>query len=555
MKTLFKTTFLAASLCLLFNSASAFAITEAETVRFLNHATYGATSEDIKVVQRIGMDAWIYQQLKKPQCKHYDANAPVADSIPENKQMRDKTWWTSAMVCNDQLRQRVAFALSEIFVVSDNDGTLNRHQDGLESYYDTLATHSLGNFRDLLKAVSLHPVMGSYLSMRGNEKANAANNIRPDENYARELMQLFTIGLVNLNMDGMPVKDNKGTIPSYSQTDISELARVLTGWTWKGVDTKDKWDALKKRKRPDINQDYINPMIAVVDYHDTEKKTLLGKNIQRNLSPEADLDRALDILFSHPNTAPFISKQLIQRLVKSNPSPAYVRRVASVFHNNGSGIRGDMPSVVRAILTDGEALSGQREPGKLIEPMLRVTQLWRAFSATTPIDQAGKAMPFFLSAPDSSLGQSPLSAPSVFNFFEPTYAPSALKELPTPLVAPEFQLINSSLLPRLNNRLAALALNGYSDPDEACNDSSDCPQGFKVRLNYDNYLPLLKKPDELIEKLNILLMSGRMDSSMRVILLDFIKELQARKVKIPERQIIAEVVHMIIISPQYAIQW
>lgn len=545
MKALFKTTFLAASLCLLFNPihANASAMTASEAVRFLNHATYGATTDDIKLVQRIGMDAWIYQQLKKKQCKHYNP-ATVADTLAERKHIRDEIWWTSAMVCDDQLRQRVALALSEILVVSDNNGTLARHQEGLESYYDTLITHSLGNFRDLLKAVSLHPTMGSYLNMRGNEKADPINNIRPDENYARELMQLFTIGLVNLNMDGTPVTTKTGaTTPTYSQTDISELARVLTGWTWKGIDTKEKWDALKKRARPDIKQDYTSPMVALAVYHDAENKTLLGKNIQRNLSPEADLDRALDILFTHPNTAPFISKQLIQRLVKSNPSPAYVRRVASVFHNNGSRVRGDMAAVVRAILTDGEALSEQDKKGKLIEPMLRVTQLWRGFSATAT-DQYGHGYPFSLSTPDNSLGQSPLSAPSVFNFFEPAYAPALLKK--AQLVAPEFQLVDSSLLPRLNNRLAVLALSGYIG-------SGRDPEGFSARLNYDTYLPLLAKPSELIEQLNTLLMSGRMDDSMRTVLLDFIKELQATKT--PQRQIIAEVVHMIIISPQYAIQW
>lgn len=544
MKVSFKRVMLAASVCLAFSSASAAVMTDTQAVQFLNHATYGATPDDISKLKNIGMNAWIDKQVRMRQCTHYDEKTQTFSKIGERMQFRDEIWWTSSMVCDDQLRQRVALALSEIFVISDaNSGTLRRHQDGMEHYYDTLGTYGFYYFNQLLKAVSLNPSMGSYLNMRGNEKANTGNNVRPDENYARELMQLFTIGLVQLNLDGTPKLDDNGkTIPTYSQQDVSELARMLTGWTWNGIDSQDKWEKLKGKIHPDAGQDFINPMVAVEYYHDKGEKTFLGKKIPAGQTAEQDLDRALTVLFNHPNTAPFISKQLIQRLVKSNPSPAYIKRVAQVFNNDGNWGHGNMVAVIKAILTDGEALTENNKAGKLTEPMLRVTQLWRAFSATAD-DTTGHGYPYIMNGADANLGQSPLSAPSVFNFFEPAYAPKALKE--QGLVAPEFQLLDESLLAHLNNRLAAMALKGYDD-------SGIDPTGFSGRLDYSQYATLVGSPNILLNKLDTLLMGGRMDANMHDTLLSMMVELKNQKA--PSLRIVAEIVHMIIISPQYAIQ-
>ncbi len=547
MKAPFKKVMLAASVCLAFSSANAAVMTDAQVVRFLDHATYGATWDDITPLKNIGMNAWIDKQVRTAQCSHYDETTKERFSkIGEQMMFRDKIWWTKSMTCNDQLRQRVALALSEIFVVSDaNSGTLRRHEDGMEHYYDTLGTYGFYYFNQLLKAVSLHPIMGSYLNMRGNEKASADNgNARPDENYAREVMQLFTIGLVQLNMDGTPKLDAKGnTIPTYSQQDVSELARILTGWTWHGID-KDKWEKLKGKIHPDAGQDFISPMVAVEYYHDKGAKTFLGKKIPAGQTAEQDMDQALTILFNHPNTAPFISKQLIQRLVKSNPSPAYVRRVAQVFNNDGNWGHGNMVAVIKAILTDGEALAENDKQGKLAEPLLRVTQLWRAFPVHLEAT-ADNPYPYYFNGVDTNIGQSPLSAPSVFNFFDPAYAPKDLKD--QGLVAPEFQLLDENLLAHMDNRLAAMALMGYED-------SGADPSGFSGRLDYSSYTPLVDTPNLLLNRLDTLLMSGRMDANMRGTLLDMVNDLKTKQHATPAR-IVAEVVHMIIISPQYAIQW
>jgi uncharacterized protein (DUF1800 family) len=259
---------------------------------------------------------------------------------------RIDAWWKAVMQSDDQLRQRVAFALSEILVVSDLNNDLRSQPEGMVTYYDLLLTHAFGNFRDLLEAVTLSPIMGTYLSHLGNEKADDALNIRPDENYAREVMQLFTIGLDELNQDGTAKLDANGnTIATYGQAEIEGFARVFTGWTFAGSET------FKRKSR-----DYVAPMQAFEEYHSQRQKTLLnGDIIPQGYSAQESLQLALDNLFNHQNVAPFISKQLIQRLITSNPTPQYVERIASVFNDNGEGVRGDLAAVVKAIYLDDEA--------------------------------------------------------------------------------------------------------------------------------------------------------------------------------------------------------
>ncbi|MEQ9562024.1 MAG: DUF1800 domain-containing protein [Woeseiaceae bacterium] len=406
------------------------AISKAEAFRFLNQSSFGATEAEAQRVIAMGFDAWIDEQLRKPA----SLQLPYLKSLPrpaflfELQDDRIDIWFRNVVNGEDQLRQRVAFALSEIMVVSQF-GALINHTYSLADYHDMLVRNAFGNYRDLIGEVTLHPAMGVYLSMLGNEKPNPALNIRPDENYARELMQLFSIGLVELNADGSTRLDGLGQpIPTYDQSVIEGFAHVYTGWNYAGA--------------PGFHQAFPNdnnqtlPMQLYPAFHDTGPKTLLnGVVLPAGQGGDDDLDDALDNVFNHPNVGPFMALRLIQRLVTSNPSPSYVQRVAAVFNNNGSGVRGDLAAVVRAILMDPEARpeSPMDLDGKIKEPLIRLTQLWRAYEASS----ASGRLPF--AGAYIFFGQGPLQAQSVFNFFSPFYAPPG-EIRDSSLVAPELQI-------------------------------------------------------------------------------------------------------------------
>jgi uncharacterized protein (DUF1800 family) len=405
------------------------AITRTEAFRFLNQATMGATQAEAERVISMGYQAWIADQITQPvslELPHVQS-LPVPQNIQQLQRDRVDIWFRNALRGSDQLRQRVAFALSEIMVVSQV-GALQNQPYSLASYYDLLATHAFGNFRDLIEAVTLHPAMGVYLSMLGNQRPNAAQNIRPDENYARELMQLFTIGLVELNTDGTPRLDPASQpIPTYSQSAIEGFAHVYTGWTYAGA------PGFLQARPTAANQ--VVPMQLYPAFHDTGPKVLLaGVTVPANQTGEQDLDAALDNIFAHANVGPFIARRLIERLVTSNPSPAYVSRVAQRFNDNGRGVRGDLATVVAAILLDAEARGANTATtGKLKEPLLRITQLWRAYNATAANGS------YATNSLNGLIGQGPLQAPSVFNFFSPFYAPPG-EIRDGGLVAPELEI-------------------------------------------------------------------------------------------------------------------
>jgi len=318
---------------------------EIDASRLLMQASFGPTDAAIEqVIELGGAAAWVDAQLALPVQRHLPLVKQQYPDEEDIQQGRYVAFWERALRANDQLRQRVAFALSEIMVVSDRSSSIRAHGNLTAAYYDILVDNAFGNFRNLLEDVTLSPAMGVYLSMLGNERPDAVSGRRADENYARELMQLFSIGLVELNIDGT---ERAGTV-TYSQPDVENLARVFTGWSW----DKNRWDVNPRGGwRPDRTS-MERPMRAFPERHDTDAKLLLGTTIPAGQTPAADLAMALDILFRHPNVGPFIAKQLIKRLVTSNPSPAYVRRVATVFNNNGDGERGDLGAVVRAILLD-----------------------------------------------------------------------------------------------------------------------------------------------------------------------------------------------------------
>ena len=447
--------------------------TRLDAHRFLVQTTFGPTEQDIERLMNLGSspnayERWIDEQIAKPVSLQLPATIAVVPKPipmgfgPDRPHLtRVEAWFKNALTGEDQLRQRVAWALSQIMVVSGTNALLFMPW-ATADYYDMLSRNAFGNYRQLLEEVTLHPAMGVYLSMLGNQKAVEGSNIRPDENYAREMMQLFSIGLVQLNMDGSRKLDANGQpIPTYDQDTIRGFARVFTGWRWacpsynpvgcKFADSNmDAWPT-------ETNFNQVKPMGHFPDQHEPGAKQLLvypGVSLPNgvlaaNLGGPTDLREALDNVFNHLNVGPFISKQLIQKLVTSNPSGAYVSRVAQVFNNDGTGIRGNLTAVIKAILLDSEAreLSTSQTAGKVKEPLLRLTQLWRAYDAAAP---SGKftnfsfCCPVYGASPVHIFGQSPGESPSVFNFFSPFYAPSG-EIADAGLVAPELQLANENL--------------------------------------------------------------------------------------------------------------
>ncbi|MET0350106.1 MAG: DUF1800 domain-containing protein, partial [Rhizobacter sp.] len=415
--------------------------------RFLTQSTFGPNQESIDWVRLHGPAAWVKLQLTQPQNPHRAYLDVVAasfvgtDSTIQQSHFRE-SFWTQALTAPDQLRQRAVFALSQIFVVSFADSNLSGQIRGVTSFYDLLGEKAFGNYRDLLEAVTLHPAMGQYLTMLRNQKEDGKGRV-PDENYAREIMQLFSIGLYELNTDGT----YKGGTPTetYTHEDIQGLAKVFTGWSWyAGPALADRTNSRFGGGNANPDRDWM-PMQAYANYHSVTEKKFLGVTIPANAKSdaEADLKIALDTLFNHPNVGPFIGKLLIQRLVTSNPSPAYVGRVATAFNNNGQGVRGDMKAVFTAVLLDPEARSYNtlsNSAGKVREPVLRLSSLLRATKATsvkgnyTGIDDTDNSV--------TRLSQTVLRSPTVFNFFRPGYTPPGSDIAKAGFVSPELQLTN-----------------------------------------------------------------------------------------------------------------
>jgi len=457
-------------------TATAPPVSKAEAFRFLNQATFGATEPEANRLIALGdsnnaYSRWIDQQIGREATLLLPAvEAAYPDPIPANFNIavlngnRLEQWFSNALRGEDQLRQRVAFALSEIFVVSQVGALLNL-PNATADFHDMLARGAFGNFRTLLENVTLHPAMGIYLSMLGNQKAVANTNLRPDENYSREMMQLFSVGLVQLNIDGTVRNDASGQpLPTYNQDIIEGFARVFTGWKWECPTTLPTCTFATTRPQlaPVAGYNQVRPMRLYPDFHETGTKlvlnysgvTLPNSTIPAGQSGAQDLKDALDNVFNHPNVGPFISKQLIQRLVTSNPSPAYVQRVAEKFNNDGAGRRGNLEAVVKAILLDAEARNpasgtAAASAGKLKEPLLRLTQFWRAYEATSRSGRLGVAANFS-GGVGAVFGQAQGSSPSVFNFFSPFYAPPG-QIADSGRVSPEMQIATEYLNTQIAN--------------------------------------------------------------------------------------------------------
>jgi uncharacterized protein (DUF1800 family) len=488
--------------------------TPTEAARFLTQASFGPNDASLAALSQQSIRAWLDDQFARPQRLHrstMDAEtARLAGTGNISESTFYESWWQQAVAGDDQLRQRVTFALSQIFVVSFADSNVRSYPRGMASYYDTLGQHAFGNYRQLLEAVTLHPMMGMYLTMMRNQKEDPTTGRMPDENYAREVMQLFSIGLYELEADGTLRRDGSGEpIETYTHDDISGLAKVFTGWSWyagPNLTDRTRQRFFGNNAHPDRDwqpMQAYNRHAANTDFHSASEKRFLGAVIPATSSPdpEGDLRIALDTLFNHPNTGPFIGRQLIQRLVTSNPSPAYVGRVAAAFANNGAGVRGDMKAVVSAVLLDPEARNvslADTGYGKLREPVIRLANFLRAFKATS---QSGR----YSGIGDTDdvaqrLGQTPLKAPSVFNFYRPGYAPPNTTIATAGLVAPELQIAHEvSVAGYLNYMRGWVTVSNTRD----------------VRQDYSAEIALADDPAALVERVNLLLMSGQMTDALR----------------------------------------
>lgn len=475
-----------------------------EAARFLTQATFGPTDSEIAKVQSIGYSAWIDEQFAlpaSPQLPYVQANYdPLL--FGANFNWVQDSFWQQAIPAADQLRQRVKFALSELVVISAENGFIASTPDGLANYADVLGQHTFGNYRQLIEAVSTSPMMGNYLSHLSNKKASAMTGAVPDENYAREVMQLFTIGLTQLNIDGTPALVNGQPVETYSNADITGIARVFTGWSWAATGVTEQ--EFRGNSITD-SQRNIKPMKVYPQHHETGSKVFLGLTIPAGTSGEQSLTLALDRLFNHQNLCPFVGKQLIQRFVTSNPSAAYTGRVATACVNNGQGVRGDMKAIIRAILLDAEARDASKinDPqfGKVREPVLRLSNWARCFKATST---SGNWTIRNLDSASSSLGQQPWRAPSVFNFFRPGYVPPNTAIATAGLVAPEFQLIGETAVAGYTNYMQNVIQFGAGTG--ATRD---------VQPNYASDIALAGNADVLLDRVNRCLMYGTMDTTLR----------------------------------------
>ena len=413
--------------------------TRTQAARFLAQASLASRASDIERVQTLGYSGWLDEQMALPRSstnvEWLRSRGLDAAEYRNGFAGADNMLWRKLIASPDPLRQRVALALSEIVVVGMSGiASLGFRAFAAGYFMDLLEANAFGNYRTLLEEVSRSPAMGSYLTFRGNRKA--AGQSVPDENYARELMQLFTVGLVQLNPDGTPRLGSNGQPQdTYTQDDVTQLARVFTGWD---LDT-----SVGTNDTPDRS---LRPMLQVTSRHELGEKKFLGTTIPANTDGVRSLTLALDTLMAHPNVAPFVGRQMIQRLVTSNPSAAYIGRVAAAFNNNGSGVKGDLRATLRAVLLDTEARSDSAlaDPafGKLREPVLRFVQWARTYQLADP---SGAWALGDLSDPAQRLGQSPLRAPSVFNFFRPGYVvPNSGINAGGNRTVPEFQITTES---------------------------------------------------------------------------------------------------------------
>ena len=534
-------------------------------MRLLTQATFGATDADVNSVMTLGDDAWIEAQIKLPPTSYqayWDELDAQVQKVTPGKTSRTQVYysfWRGAITGEDQLRQRVAYALSQMFVVSMVDGGVGNNPRGAANYLDTLSKNAFGNYRQLIEAVALHPMMGLYLSHLRNRKENPYTGRVPDENFAREVMQLFSIGLYELKPDGT-VRTGADGLPleTYDNDDIAGMAKVFTGWSWSCADTSDTcFTRVTEGGVEDPNR-VVLPMQAYAQFHSTAQKDFLGVTIasQDAPDPRASLKVALDTLYNHPNVGPFVGKQLIQRLVTSNPSPAYIGRVAAAFADNGAGVRGDMKAVIKAVLLDPEARqvpSGDAGLvyGKLREPVLRLSAILRAFGGTS---SSGQWRIGNTDDPGWSIGQTPLRSPSVFNFYRPGYVPPVTQAGNMGLTVPEMQITHEASVAGYANIIRDLLTNGMDDDLTA--------KTRDIKVNVDALSQQARDADVLVGLVDDRLFGGLMPAELKALIVTAVNSIFVPDVKastparvqelLTNRTLLA--IYLAVVSPEFIVQ-
>ncbi len=500
-----------------------------EAARFALQAKFHVTDAEIAELRQQGYAPWISDQLSAPEAqtgvawldgRGYDAVSTVTEYF-DHSYPGDFMIWQQLMQSPDGVRKRLALALSEFFVVSLNSIDAEFRSHGIAHYWDLLVRGTRGNFRQLLEDITLNPAMGLFLNTKGNQKEDNRGR-QPDENFAREVMQLFTIGLHQLNADGTEKRAADGSkLASYTSADVSNLSRVFTGWD---LDSSQSVNTLLQFSGYTRNigntSRMTRRMVLTASRHSLLAATFLGTTIAANTPGDQALKTALDTLFNHPNVGPFFGKQMIQRLVTSNPSPAYVARVAAVFNNNGDGVRGDMKSVFAAVLLDDEARSpvGLSAPtfGKLREPMVRLVQWGRTFGLTSKagswkLDEQGN--------PSDQLGQSPLRPGSVFNFFRPGYVPPSTALAASQQVAPEFQIVNESTVGGYLNYMQDRIRYGFSIDSPTVAEHTYNNYSRDITASYAAELLLVADVPALVNRLNLLMCAGQLSAGTRTLMI------------------------------------
>lgn len=574
--------------------------TDNDAARFLAQATFGASPTSIAHLRSLGYQGWLNEQFvaqASTQTQYLDWFLVAFPNDYLSDDTRMEIWAVNSVgtpdpsrsgaMPSDQLRQRVAFALSEIFVVSNSNGTLAYEPWALASFYDMLAADAFGNYRTLLEDVTKHPAMGIFLSSIQNQKADPTQNIHPDENYAREVMQLFSVGLKQLNPDGTPVMSGGQPVPTYDQTTVRGFAAVFTGWDWNNSgfpghpetacgDTTYTCCEYVVDGQGDVVSDtyfwcgpsnqndppWMLPMQPVEHYHDsTSDKQLLvypGVSLPNGVlmhggDAQTEMTEALDNIFNHPNVGPFIATRLIERLVTSNPTPAYVQRVANVFDNNGSGVRGDLKAVIKAILLDPEARYGPWQLpdtfGKLREPLLKITQMWRAMEARSIGGRVGTLSSW--PPIEEQIGQAPLRSPTVFNFFKPDFEqPGEVED--RGLVSPEFQILTDTAIVATPNYFFHEVFCDYTGSTNCW--ASDDPTTMQMNEDRDAALAATD-PAGLVDEYNALFMSGQMSPFMRDVLITRLNLLTEDNYgQDLGRTRVQHALYLILNSPEYSIQ-
>ncbi len=548
--------------------------------RFLGQASFGANYEALWQVANQGYESWIDDQFAMPMGSYLDTTEQIWEYfkqayidqfgllnvqnvvLPVFPYWR-MAWWQHTMLGEDVLRQRVALALSEIMIISERS-ELENSAFALASYYDVLYHNAFGNYRDLLYEVTMHPAMGFYLDHINNPKSNPTLNTRPDENYAREVMQLFSIGLYELNPDGTHKQDAQGNdIASYDNDDIKEYAKIFTGlapgqyyWPWTDVSSVPvTWGNNFNYNPNAIN--FTMPMQMFDAWHEPGPKYLLnGQTVPAGQTGMQDINAAVDNLYNHPNVGPFIGRLLIQRLVKSNPSPAYIARISATFEDNGQGVRGDMKAVVKAILMDPEARDCEwiDDPisGKLREPLVRAIQLYKSFDLT---NNSGLYWNLGIGLQEY-VDQHVLASPSVFNFFLPDYQPNG-PIADSNLVAPEFEIHNSrTAIDYFNYMYFSLLADYYMDiatqpslTNPGLPDWDNTAPADSVSLDFGDELNLVASPLAMVDRMDMIMSGGLLSETSKEVIANTILPFSADP---PIAVKIA--LYLMVLSPEYNIQ-